>query len=597
MIIEFIMPESSQKGSIEIDLTLEGLEKDILGSPAESDFSIAFDHSTAVNNLKYIKHISDKYFPFFVDILNRHLGTNLELRVWKVLIGHWYFSFAKALFCRVMIVEKLAEDPNLLSLQVMRQSDGGLSALSSSDITDQCMDYSWNEQIFAEICSATNLIPKEKLNFSRTNSRENQQKHSFAENKGSRSKRLIQKLLSFYVPFKWQRSRPIFYYTGMSHWEHIKLLLLSGGMPVWLKNQRNCIVDEDKLRRQILVDSFTNKYLDSEYPSSSFEWALQSLFFKCLPRNFLEAFQQNFLLSGSKAYPQKPKYIFMANGFWIDSLSFFVAQQILSGTPYLVGQHGANFGVSKIEMSYPVEEETADIFFTWGHSNSSCRKTLPCFNWKKPLVAKTISSETKLVIITRPPWPSKEHFSIAPWYKRYIHDVVSLVHSLDKKLIDKVVLRIHPGGAPSLEKKIWAEFLPNIRIDDSNEFEVGTIGNGGVLVFTYLSTLFYEVLDSSPSLNIVGVWNDIKKDVKEEHTNTFESLHSADLLFDSFSDAGDYISNSFGHSFASSNSKRHEAISNFNAKLNRPRSLSSPAAELLKIINSSLSLKETKQHE
>ena len=103
MIIEFIMPESSQKGSIEIDLTLEGLEKDILGSPAESDFSIAFDHSTAVKNLKYIKHISDKYFPFFVDILNRHLGTNLELSVWKVLIGHWYFSFAKALFCRVMI--------------------------------------------------------------------------------------------------------------------------------------------------------------------------------------------------------------------------------------------------------------------------------------------------------------------------------------------------------------------------------------------------------------------------------------------------------------------------------------------------------------
>lgn len=590
MIIEFAIPKSSMKRSIEIDLTLEGLEKDILGTPAVSDFSVVFEHSTAVNDLKYIKHISDKYFPYFVDILNQHLGTNLELRVWRVLIGHWYFSFAKALFCRVMIVEQLKEDTNLLSVELMRQSDRSLSALSSSDFTDQCMDFSWNEQIFAEICSATNLIPKEKLNFSKSISRENLQNHNFADNKVSIYKRIIQKIHSFYIPFQWQRSRPIFYYTGMSQWEHIKIYLISGGMPVWLKKQRIFSIDEDKPRRQILVDSFASKYLDTECSSPAFECALQSLFFKCLPRNFLEGFQQNFLVSESKTYPQKPKYIFMANGFWIDSLSFFIARQILLGIPYLVGQHGGHFGVSKIEMSFPVEEETADIFFTWGHSNSSCRKTIPCFNWKKSLTIKTRSSETKLVIITRPPWPNKEHFSIAPWYKRYIRDVVSLVHSLDKKLIDKVVLRIHPGGSPSLEKKIWAEFLPNVLIDDANEFEVDTIGDGGFLVFTYLSTLFYEVLDSIPSLNIVGVWSDIKKDVKEEHINTFEKLHRANLLFDSFPDAGAFISKNYGNvaTATSANTKRTEAISNFNLKLNRGCRSSSPSRKLLEIIDTSI---------
>ena len=161
-------------------------------------------------------------------------------------------------------------------------------------------------------------------------------------------------------------------------------------------------------------------------------------------------------------------------------------------------------------------------------------------------------------------------------------------------LIEKVVLRIHPGGAPSLEKKIWAKFLPNIHIDDSNEFNPGTIGNGGVLVFTYLSTLFYEVLESDSSLNIVGVWNDIKKDVKEEHANTFEALHSANLLFDSSCNAANYISNSFGQSSIFSNKKRHEAILKFNTNLNRKPSLSSPAKELLKIINSSLSYKGAK---
>lgn len=595
MIVEFKIPQSNQKKSIEIDLTFRGLEKEILESTKDSNFNIAFEHSTAVNNLEYIKSISDKYFPYFIETLNKNLQTNFELRVWKVLIGHWYFSFAKALFCRVMIIEKIAEDLNLVSLEIMKKSDSSLSELSSSDITDQCMDHLWNENIFSEICLKTDLIPKQKIRFSYSSGCKNIQNHKFAEVAESWLKRLIQKVFSFYIPFKWKRSRPVFYYTGMSHWEHMKLFLMSGGMPIWPKKQRNFTVDEDKARRQILVESFNNKYMDFKRDSNAFENVLQSLFFKCLPRNFLEAFQQNFLLSESKVFPHKPKYIFMANGFWIDSLSFFVAQQILSGTPYLVGQHGGHFGVSKIEMSYPVEEETADIFFTWGHSNSSCKKTLPCFNWKKPLTTETISSEDKLVIITRPPWPSKEHFSIAPWYKRYILDVVSLVRSLDKKLIDKVVLRIHPGGAPSLEKKIWAKFLPNIHIDDSNEFNPGTIGNGGVLVFTYLSTLFYEVLESDSSLNIVGVWNDIKKDVKEEHTNTFEALHSANLLFDSSCNAANYISNSFGQSSISSNKKRHEAILKFNTNLNRKPSLSSPAKELLKIINSSLSYKGAKQ--
>jgi len=595
VIVEFLFPGTDEKRQVEVDLTLEGLAKDILGRSTDNHFSVEFNHDSSVKDLSYIKNVTDHYFPHIIDILNHNLGVNLKLRVWKVLVGHWYFSFAKALFFRVMIVEKLADDPNLLSAEIIRQPNRALSALSSSDITDQCMDYFWNEEIFAEICLATNLIPKEKLSFSKSVLSETPNNHAFAEIKRSPLTRFIKKVTSFYVPFKWTRSRPIFYYTGMSHWEHVKLFLLSGGMPVWTKEQINFAADQDKLRRQMLADSLKNKYLDSECFTSNFELALQNLFFKCLPRNFLEAFQQNFLLSGSKVYPQKPKYIFMANGFWIDSLSFFVAKQISSGIPYLVGQHGANFGVSKIEMNFPVEEETADIFFTWGHKNSSCIKTVPCFNWKKPLLSKTLSTSKKIVIITRPPFPSKEHYSISAWYKGYINDVVSLVNSLDDGLLENIILRIHPGGAPSLEKIVWKNFLPNIEIDDANIFDPGIIGDGGILVFTYLSTLFYEVLSSTQSMKIVGVWSDIKHDVKDEHINTFAALHSANLLFDSFTDAGNYISENFSKPFDTSNTLRAEAVANFNSMLNKSFGSSSPAVELLAQLDSSLKIidKET----
>jgi putative transferase (TIGR04331 family) len=254
----------------------------------------------------------------------------------------------------------------------------------------------------------------------------------------------------------------------------------------------------------------------------------------------------------------------------------------------LVGQHGANYGVSKTEMMFPVEEETADIFFTWGQRNSLCSNTFAGFNWKIPLGSKSVSATPKIIILTRPPWPSKEHFSITPWYREYVDNVVALVQAIDEKYRGSVVIRMHPSGAPELEKKVWSQFLPDINLDDSNQFEIGKIGDGGVLVFTYLSTLFYEVLCSQPSLNIVGSWNYIRDDVRDQHVETFNELHAAGILFESSSDAANHVSGLMRGTVQHPTAVREKAISRFNATLNKRGSQSSAAGELLRNIRCAL---------
>ena len=582
------LPRSDQTMIFEVDLSLEGLEKDLFNSPEKPHFSGSFQHCTAVEDLRYIKSVSDKYFPFFVDSLNQFHRQDLSLRVWKVLIGHWYLEFAKALFCRVEIVQRLAEEENLRSCEITISPDKPLSETSSSHLTGQCMDHMWNEQLFAEICLTTNLIPTKKLRFRETNAAEATPRIKFAARKESREKGLLRLLLNLYSPFKWRRSRPLFFYTGMSRWEHSKLFLMSGGLPLVFKEPKTFNFKADTTLRERLTQDLLKKNLELEDKSPAFEQCLQALFFKCLPRNFLEAFQKNFLLADSNLYPQNPTYIFMANGFWIDSLSFYVAKKILIGIPFLVGQHGANYGVSKTEMMFPVEEETADIFFTWGQRNSLCSNTFAGFNWKIPLVKKSVSATPKIIILTRPPWPSKEHFSITPWYREYVDNVVALVQAIDERYRGSVVIRMHPSGAPELEKKVWSQFLPDINLDDSNQFEIGKIGDGGVLVFTYLSTLFYEVLCSQPSLNIVGSWNYIRDDVRDQHVETFNELHAAGILFESSSDAANHVSGLMRGTVQHPTAVREKAISRFNATLNKRGSQSSAAGELLRNIRCAL---------
>ena len=51
------------------------------------------------------------------------------------------------------------------------------------------------------------------------------------------------------------------------------------------------------------------------------------------------------------------------------------------GTPYIIGQHGNNYGTRKWEHP-SIEEEPADKFITWGSSDTGLHQSVPGFIFK-----------------------------------------------------------------------------------------------------------------------------------------------------------------------------------------------------------------------
>ena len=65
---------------------------------------------------------------------------------------------------------------------------------------------------------------------------------------------------------------------------------------------------------------------------------------------------------------------------WDEFFKIWTAKKRSLGTPFFIGQHGANFGTNKSSVNYS-EEIIPDKLFTWGWK---IRKNfhIPSFNFK-----------------------------------------------------------------------------------------------------------------------------------------------------------------------------------------------------------------------
>ena len=103
--------------------------------------------------------------------------------------------------------------------------------------------------------------------------------------------------------------------------------------------------------------------------------------FNCLPLAYLENHKSILRKTQKINWPSKPKFIFTSNNhIWDEFFKIWSAKQRSRGTPFFVGQHGANFGTNKSSIYY-CEEVVPDKLFTWGWS---LRKSfhIPTFNTK-----------------------------------------------------------------------------------------------------------------------------------------------------------------------------------------------------------------------
>lgn len=269
------------------------------------------------------------------------------------------------------------------------------------------------------------------------------------------------------------------------------------------------------------------------------------LLFYLLPISFLEGF--NFLRSKSDMLPlpMKPKLIFTSSYFdTTDIFKIWLVDKIASGSKYIVGQHGNNYGTSLNFANETIEENTADAFLTWGWCSN--KKNIKQAFMLKNLGLKIKKNSSEKILFIQEPFT----FRYKIWdqvhnYKNFLDNQFIFLNLLNLKVKNNILIRLHNDeNLPNLNlKRIWFARYPDLKYDLGKKKILKLYKNASLIVHSYDSTGVLETL----RLDIPTIFfmNSGFVSLKSEAVYFYRLLYDAKILFTDMLEAASHINKHF----------------------------------------------------
>lgn len=383
--------------------------------------------------------VESRILKKLIIILNDHHKVNYSERCWKILLGHWLRRYVEVAYNRHFNIQSAFNKFNIDKVVLIRYNPSYLISKNSRDAKTLFSDPYWNS------CLYSNIIYK-YYNFKNV-------RYSFIEYSKStilkkRIKKPIRKFLSFIYKYLssigiyFRRNTDPFYInTYLSKWFEIKLFLLNKVFPVaWRPPELQSSIFVDFKTRQDLA----KKILEGEI-STDIDSFIFSSIFECIPKIYVEDFRAT--LKKTRDYnlwPKYPKYIFTSNNFDFDDFfKFWLIQKINNSVPYIVGQHGNNYGTSRY-MNPSIEEETADYFITWGGWGIAPKYKSCCIFKESGRILK-YNKNGFLLLIQNCASERDSLFENYFSYIKYLENIYVIINKISELSNKNIYLRMHPN--------------------------------------------------------------------------------------------------------------------------------------------------------
>lgn len=231
---------------------------------------------------------------------------------------------------------------------------------------------------------------------------------------------------------------------------------------------------------------------------SRLEVVVWELFWALCPRSFLEGFAEICELIARAGFPKSPRFFLTGNAF--DGVNDFVRVYLAiftaQGMTYIVNQHGNNYFTNALNTP-SVEEETADVFLTWGWKREGWVGRYHALG-KAPISRGSSKAESACVLFVLDPGPTAGLFPTGAWNSSMYERQFSLLKSLPKEVVGGSTLRFHKNFVPKAEHtKKWAEGLPMLSVEDGLGVMADMVARHALTVFMYDSTGFLEGLQAN----------------------------------------------------------------------------------------------------
>ena len=492
---------------------------------------------------KHVEYLINSILAELVGILNKYHGLEKTERYWKILLGEWLIRYTALFINRHNTLKQTIEDneSNLAAVYCATNFNVNLAVKDTLNFTLASSDINWNTCLYGMLIRdlRPNIpIINESIDIKQTwatkeNSKLVAGKYSSVMSFTSRCKYILEKVLTRLTP----SSNGLIINSYLNKSFLIKFFIYLFQIPRKYLSFRVDQVESDvNIRKSISFKNIKENDFDSLY---------KKFLIKMLPTCFLEGYSNLEKNVVNLPWQNAPAFIFTSNNYCYDEVfQMYAAEKTHNGSKLFIGQHGANFGVLKFCHSEQLCKQNADKLITWAwsdHPNCAPAFFFQMADKKRNLFKKCARNGLLLIQLRIRPsidtWDNYHEFDV------YMNEQFSFIDNLCFDAKSELTVRLHSASSydnwGTLSK--WEDRFPELIFDQGETHFREIIGLNKLLVFTYLSTGFNQMLYMNQP--VVIFWNDEIEILRDSATDVFQKLNEAKVLFYDPIEAAKHINN------------------------------------------------------
>jgi len=441
-------------------------------------------------DLDYLQEIETILLKDLCQKLNIIHDVQYGERYWSIIIRPWLNRCLIILFNRFYTIDEILRNYNIASVVLYHTEYCSITELdfSSFCLTCENSDF-WNQIVYSKVIEFFNpsfTCKKENISKNATGAFLSRpyigqsRKRKF----NTKLKTLAGKILTHFS----KEDDAVIINTYLPKKEEIKLQLFFRQLPQFYSTPeiKGKLSNKD-LRKSILLKK------DS---CDDFESFVRHILPELIPICYLEEYKSLVYTSNILPWPSKPKFIFVSNMFDDNEVfKFWVANKILQGVPYFIGQHGSNYGTGYGTETCP-EQVSCDKFITWGWTNG-LTKNISAFNLKISGLRKRKEIHREgILLIERGIYQNTPYDAYHEFYS-YVKNQFIFYDELSDLVKKKITVRLHLINSYYKYDNLpvqWMERFPYAKIDTGLNNIRKLTSDSKLVVHSYDSTGILETL-------------------------------------------------------------------------------------------------------
>ena len=471
-----------------------------------------------------VEFLKNKISPVLADSMNQIHEVHFSNEYWDILLGPWLNTAINNLYLRLENFQLSSQFGAVTSMGLVSRSKDDRVALDTSDYFRLIQNIGWK--------NARDWRISKHLGLDLSAIEIKQPSNYLSPPLVGKSKRSITQFLKSRL----QKATTLFngYNPGfflatyMPTLTEFKVNLLLHQFPAanrrinWQQSLHSSNTHQPEIRGKFLAGIRTAE-IDGDDKFFLTELAEQ------IPSVFLEYYAE-VRLKSQKVFPKNVSFVFTSNSFHQDELfKFWIAEKKLSGTKYLVGQHGNNYGANT--LTTPTNEElTCDFFFTWGWKDLK-DKYLPSVVSKTAGLNLTSRLDGGLLMLSTAVPNGQSAWDETIEYSDQLQQQHVFIDCLDRFIKPSITIRIPPLNS------MMGDIMPNAwdrdpvlyRLDLGQAPFSTVRSQYRLAVFAYDSTGLLEGLASN--LPTMAFWLDGLDHLNDFAREKYQILVEAGIVF------------------------------------------------------------------